>query len=152
MNGNFALHGVSNKCRPLPSVPRLRRQNRQRTGRRPIVPGTRKLARPRTTAASSTARKWRTARRCIRSRTPAASRTLPLGTRATVTNPGNGKSAEIEIRDRGPYVDGRIVDVAPKIADKLGFREQGIALVEVRPIELPPKYGRNAVSARKDKP
>jgi rare lipoprotein A len=72
----------------------------------------------------------------------AASRTLPLGTRARVTNLANGKSAEVEIRDRGPYVNGRIVDLSPKIADQLDFREQGLAWVEVHPIEIPPENSR----------
>jgi len=67
----------------------------------------------------------------------AASRTLPLGTKAEVTNLENGKSAVVEIRDRGPYVDGRIVDVSPKVARSLDIREQGVAPVEVKPLELP---------------
>ncbi|KIF83950.1 rare lipoprotein A [Noviherbaspirillum autotrophicum] len=68
----------------------------------------------------------------------AASKTLPLGTKAKVTNLENGKSAHVEIRDRGPYVDGRIVDVSPKVARQLDIEEQGVAPVEVKPIELPP--------------
>ncbi|HYD78484.1 MAG TPA: septal ring lytic transglycosylase RlpA family protein [Paucimonas sp.] len=68
----------------------------------------------------------------------AASRTLPLGTVAKVTNLENGESAVVEIRDRGPYVDGRIIDLSPRIARQLGFVEQGIAAVEVQPLELPP--------------
>lgn len=67
----------------------------------------------------------------------AASRTLPLGTTAKVTNLDNGRSAVVEIRDRGPYVDGRIVDVSPKTAQQLGFKHEGVAPVEVKPIELP---------------
>lgn len=67
----------------------------------------------------------------------AASRTLPLGTKAEVVNLENGKSAVVEIRDRGPYIDGRIVDVTPKVAEQLDMKEQGIASVEVRPIEVP---------------
>ena len=46
----------------------------------------------------------------------AASKTLPLGTVAEVTNLENGKSEVVEIRDRGPYVDGRIIDVSPSSA------------------------------------
>ncbi|WP_286758110.1 septal ring lytic transglycosylase RlpA family protein [Ralstonia sp. RL] len=65
----------------------------------------------------------------------AASKTLPLGSKAKVTNLENGKSAEVEIRDRGPYVDGRIVDVSPRVADMLGMEDQGVVPVEVRPIE-----------------
>ncbi len=67
----------------------------------------------------------------------AASRTLPLGTKARVTNLENGKSEVVVIRDRGPYVDGRIVDLTPATAEKLDFREQGLALVEVTPLEIP---------------
>jgi len=67
----------------------------------------------------------------------AASRTLPLGTKARVTNLENGRSEVVEIRDRGPYIDGRIVDVTPKVAEKLGMKEDGVVAVEVKPIELP---------------
>jgi rare lipoprotein A len=67
----------------------------------------------------------------------AASRTLPLGTKAEVVNLENGKSEVVEVRDRGPYVDGRIVDVSPKVAEKLDMKEDGVAPVVVRPIELP---------------
>jgi rare lipoprotein A len=71
----------------------------------------------------------------------AASKTLPLGTKARVTNLENGKSETVEIRDRGPYVDGRIVDVSPTVADRLGIRKQGVAPVEVKPLEVPQKDG-----------
>lgn len=67
----------------------------------------------------------------------AASRTLPLGTKAEVVNLNNGKSEVVEIRDRGPYVDGRIVDVSPKVAEKLDMKEDGVAPVVVKPIEVP---------------
>jgi rare lipoprotein A len=67
----------------------------------------------------------------------AASKTLPLGTKAEVTNLDNGKSEIVEIRDRGPYVEGRIVDLTPKTAEKLGFIEDGVAPVVVEPIDVP---------------
>lgn len=67
----------------------------------------------------------------------AASRTLPLGTKARVKNLENGKIAVVEIRDRGPYIDGRIIDVSPSVAKRLDMLEQGVARVEVTPIELP---------------
>lgn len=69
----------------------------------------------------------------------AASRTLPLGTKAEVTNLENGKSEVVEIRDRGPYVDGRIIDVTPTTAENLGFKEEGLAPVEVTPLYIPSK-------------
>jgi rare lipoprotein A len=67
----------------------------------------------------------------------AASKSLPLGTVAEVTNLENGKSEIVEIRDRGPYIEGRIVDVTPKTAEKLGFKEEGVAPVVVEPIDIP---------------
>jgi rare lipoprotein A len=71
----------------------------------------------------------------------AASRTLPLGTTAKVTNLDNGKSAVVEIRDRGPYVPGRIVDVSPRTAQQLGLLDKGVAPVVVAPIEVPQPDG-----------
>lgn len=71
----------------------------------------------------------------------AASKTLPLGTKAKVTNLENGKSAVVKIQDRGPHVKGRIVDVTPKTAKQLGMRKQGVAAVEVAPIEVPQPDG-----------
>lgn len=68
----------------------------------------------------------------------AASRTLPLGTTAKVTNLETGKSAVVTIQDRGPYVDGRIVDLSPATAQKIGIsRREGVAKVEVAPIAVP---------------
>jgi rare lipoprotein A len=68
----------------------------------------------------------------------AASRTLPLGTKAQVTNLETGQSATVHIRDRGPYVKGRIVDLSPSTARSIGIdNEKGIARVKVVPIEIP---------------
>ena len=68
----------------------------------------------------------------------AASRTLPLGTTALVTNLETGRAAVVTIRDRGPYVNGRIVDLSPSTAKKIGLgHKEGIATVEVAPIEVP---------------
>lgn len=75
----------------------------------------------------------------------AASKTLPLGTKARVTNLRNGKSAVVEIRDRGPYVAGRNIDVTPKTAQELGMTRQGVAQVEITPLQLPqPDAGKAA--------
>ncbi len=68
----------------------------------------------------------------------AASKTLPLGTKALVTNLQTGRAAVVTIRDRGPYVYGRIVDLSPSTAREIGIdRRQGLARVEVVPIEFP---------------
>ena len=72
----------------------------------------------------------------------AASKTLPLGTKALVTNLETGKSAVVTIQDRGPYVEGRIVDLSPATAEKIGLsREEGLARVEVAPIAVPQPDG-----------
>ena len=71
----------------------------------------------------------------------AASKTLPLGTKAEIVNLESGKKAVVEIRDRGPYVKDRIVDVTPRVADKLDMKEDGVAPVEVKPIEVPQPDG-----------
>jgi rare lipoprotein A len=71
----------------------------------------------------------------------AASKTLPLGSLAKVTNLDNGKTATVKIEDRGPYVGGRVVDLAPKVADQLNLKEKGVADVEVKPITLPQPNG-----------
>ena len=73
----------------------------------------------------------------------AASRTLPLGTRARVTNLLTGQSALVTIKDRGPYVKGRLVDLSPAIAREIGITpRQGLAKVEVTPIYVPLPGGR----------
>jgi len=51
----------------------------------------------------------------------AAHRSLPLGSKVTVTNKHNGRSVVVTINDRGPFVRGRIIDVSPAAAQALGF-------------------------------
>ncbi len=68
----------------------------------------------------------------------AASLTLPLGTTAQVTNLETGKTAVVVIRDRGPYVAGRIVDLSPATARQIGLDQRtGVTQVEVAPISVP---------------
>lgn len=72
----------------------------------------------------------------------AASKTLPLGTKARVTNLESGQSADIHVQDRGPYVKGRIVDLSPSTAQQIGIdKEKGVAEVEVAPIAVPQPDG-----------
>jgi len=65
----------------------------------------------------------------------AAHKTLPLGSKAIVTNLENGNSVEVEINDRGPYTQGRIIDVSYAAAKRLGFAKSGTAPVEVEPVQ-----------------
>jgi rare lipoprotein A len=55
----------------------------------------------------------------------AAHRSLPFGTKVEVTNLSNGKSVVVEINDRGPYAEGRILDLSPAAARKLGMLGKG---------------------------
>ena len=68
----------------------------------------------------------------------AASKTLPMGTTAKVTNVETGKSAVVKIEDRGPYVKGRILDLSPSTAQKIGVDpKEGVAKVSVEPVAVP---------------
>jgi rare lipoprotein A len=71
----------------------------------------------------------------------AASKSLPLGTMAKVTNLKNGKTVTVKVEDRGPYVKGRVVDLAPAVAEKLDMGKDGVAPVEVKPVTVPQPDG-----------
>ena len=82
----------------------------------------------------------------------AASRTLPLGTIARVTNLSTHRSALVRIEDRGPYVSGRIVDLSPATARSIGItRRAGLARVRVTPLKVPhPEHSIRVASASAD--
>ena len=65
-----------------------------------------------------------------------AHRTLPLGTTVLVKNLSNGRATTATVEDRGPYINGRIVDLTPRLAEHLGMVRQGLAPVEVMPVEV----------------
>ena len=65
----------------------------------------------------------------------AAHKHLPFGTKVRVTNRRNGKSVVVRINDRGPFIDGRVIDVTPLAARKLGFRHRGHAQVSLKVVE-----------------
>jgi rare lipoprotein A len=56
---------------------------------------------------------------------------LPFGTRVTVTNLENGREVKVKINDRGPSVDGRIIDVSKEAAKKLDMVSEGSAEVRI---------------------
>ncbi|EMR13381.1 Rare lipoprotein A [Methylophaga lonarensis MPL] len=64
----------------------------------------------------------------------AAHKTLPLPTYAEVTNLENGRKVIVRINDRGPFVGDRIIDLSYTAAVKLGIKERGTGMVEVRAI------------------
>lgn len=61
----------------------------------------------------------------------AASKTLPFGTRVKVINLNNGKSVKVRINDRGPYVQGRIIDLSWKAAKKIGMIDDGVVPIKL---------------------
>jgi len=68
-----------------------------------------------------------------------AHNTLPLGTMVMVTNLENGRSVELKVNDRGPFVKGRIIDVSYAAARMLDMHEQGTAAVRVEVIGSAPE-------------
>lgn len=61
----------------------------------------------------------------------AAHPSLPFGTKVRVTRPDTGKTVEVIINDRGPYVQGRIIDLSKRAARQLGMLKRGVAPVLV---------------------
>jgi rare lipoprotein A len=68
----------------------------------------------------------------------AAHRTLPFGTWVRVTNLGNAKTVDVRIIDRGPFVDGRIIDLSHAAAQKIDLIGPGIAQVRLDILSVPP--------------
>lgn len=82
-----------------------------------------------------------------------AHKTLPLPSMVEVTNLDNGRSMKLRINDRGPFVDGRIVDLSKSAADELGMVQAGIARVRVRylgpaPLEAATQVARREPASR----
>lgn len=74
----------------------------------------------------------------------AAHKSLPLPSFARVTNLDNGKSVTVRVNDRGPFHDGRVIDLSYAAAVKLGITQRGTGRVEVRALHpgeaAPPVY------------
>lgn len=62
----------------------------------------------------------------------AAHKTLPLPSIVEVTDLDTGKKIRVRVNDRGPFVDGRIIDLSKGAAEKLGTARKGLARVRVR--------------------
>jgi rare lipoprotein A len=62
----------------------------------------------------------------------AAHKTLPLPSIVEVTNLDNGRKMQVRVNDRGPFVDGRIIDLSKAAAEQLGYGRAGVAHVRVR--------------------
>jgi rare lipoprotein A len=64
-------------------------------------------------------------------RLTAAHRSLPLGTRLRVTNLDNGRTVQVRVNDRGPYVVGRVLDLSHGAAQALDMVERGVVPVRL---------------------
>jgi len=64
-----------------------------------------------------------------------AHKTLPFGTKVRITNLANEKTVEVTINDRGPYVEGRIIDLSKAAAEQLGFLNSGLADVKLEVVD-----------------
>jgi len=62
----------------------------------------------------------------------AAHRTLPFGTKVKVVNISNGKSVTVRVNDRGPFSQGRVIDLSRKAAKRIGMLSTGVAVVEIK--------------------
>jgi len=82
----------------------------------------------------------------------AAHPTLPMPVNARVTNLENGKSIVVRINDRGPFANGRIIDLSEKAADLLGYRIQGTARVRVTYLGRADKSGPGIVPPAQETP
>jgi rare lipoprotein A len=66
----------------------------------------------------------------------AAHKYLPLPAYVRVTNLENGRSVIVRVNDRGPFVEGRIIDLSAGAARKLGFYDEGTALVDIEAFDV----------------
>lgn len=67
----------------------------------------------------------------------AAHKSLPFGTMVKVRNLENDKEVIVRINDRGPFVEGRIIDLSKSAAEKLDFVQKGIVQVEIETVGNP---------------
>ncbi|MFZ4482815.1 MAG: septal ring lytic transglycosylase RlpA family protein [Chthoniobacterales bacterium] len=66
----------------------------------------------------------------------AAHKTLPLPCKVRVSNLENGRSVVVRVNDRGPFIEGRVIDLTANVAKKLGFYSKGLARVRVEVLSV----------------
>ena len=72
----------------------------------------------------------------------AAHPNLPFGSWVRIVNTRNGKFEVVRINDRGPYQEGREIDVSYRVARKIGLINSGVSQVRLELMQLPPKRSR----------
>lgn len=73
----------------------------------------------------------------------AAHPTFPLPSYARVTNSANGRSVVVRVNDRGPYHEGRIIDLSARASELLNYQHKGVANVRVQYIKQAPLHGKD---------
>lgn len=81
----------------------------------------------------------------------AAHPSLPLGSRAVVTNLDNGRTVEVRINDRGPFVGGRVIDLSRGAAQTIGLVKPGIARVRVKTLSSHKSVGVRSRRSRRQR-
>jgi rare lipoprotein A len=74
----------------------------------------------------------------------AAHRSLPFGSKLRITNLDNGKSVVVRVNDRGPFVEGRIIDLSLGAAKSVEMIQRGTARVKIDILELGPVSQRDS--------
>ena len=67
----------------------------------------------------------------------AAHRTLPFNTMVRVTNKTNGREVDVRINDRGPFVDGRVIDLSVRAARQIDLMRPGVVPVKLKVLKEP---------------
>jgi rare lipoprotein A len=65
-----------------------------------------------------------------------AHKTLPIPCRVRVKNLHNGRTIVVRVNDRGPFIRGRIIDLTPAAAKRLGFKKKGVVPVEIKVLSV----------------
>jgi rare lipoprotein A len=82
----------------------------------------------------------------------AAHKTLPLPGLVEVTNLANGQTIVVRVNDRGPFVEGRIIDLSRGAAEAIGLRQAGVGEVRVRYLGRAPRLGSAPVQYAQARP
>ena len=78
----------------------------------------------------------------------AAHPSLPFGSWVRIVNTHNGRFELVRINDRGPYQEGREIDVSYRVARKIGLINSGVSQVRLELMQLPPKHTRDEDSSQ----
>lgn len=82
-------------------------------------------------------RKTASGERFVKNKLTAAHKTLPLGTVVKVTNTTTNEEVTVRINDRGPFAHGRILDLSPMAAKRIGLIDRGVAHIKLEVLSLP---------------